>query len=159
MDSGVIITLWRWNEDGTHEVLSGVVTDPDDPWNPGELRGDYRYFPIRPVSVKEGEKFSITVGYSGSNKASSGNSGTSTQNLEPRPEFNGGEIVANIGSGRYGFDAWNFPTYSDTGPANRYHAGSFTFHPNPEPGTLLLVGGVLSVVGVFRRRRRKSPAA
>jgi len=30
--------------------------------------------------------------------------------------------------------------------------------PVPEPGTLLLVGGALSVVGIVRRRRRKSAA-
>lgn len=159
MDSGVIITLWRWNDDGSYEALSGVVTSPNDPWNPGELAGDYRYFPIEPVSLKEGEKFSITVSYSDHNTASTGNSGTMTQNLEPRPEFHGGVRVANIGSGRYGFDAWNFPTHTDTGPANRYHSGSFRYNPNPEPGTLLLVGGALSVVGVVRRRRRRKSAA
>ncbi|MHC4817607.1 MAG: PEP-CTERM sorting domain-containing protein, partial [Planctomycetota bacterium] len=109
--------------------------------------------------LEEGQKFSVTVGYSDHNTASSGNSGTNSQNLEPRPNFHGGDLVANIGSGRYGLNPWNFPTYTDTGPSNRYHSGSFTFNPNPEPGTLLLVGGALSVVGVVRRRRRRKSAA
>lgn len=158
MDSGVILTLWLWNDDGTYEALTGVVTNPNDPYNQGELRGDYRYFAIDPVSLEEGQKFSVTVGYSDHNTASSGNSGTVLEDLEPRPDFHGGAIVANIGSGRYGFDAWNFPSYGDTGPANRYHSGSFSYFPNPEPGTLLLVGGALSVVGVVRRRRKKAAA-
>jgi len=159
MDSGVILTLWVWHDDGSYEPLNGVVTSPNDPYNQGVLRGDYRYFPIEPTALEEGQKFTISVGYSGHNTASSGNSGTSAQSLEPRPIFDdGGGLIANIGSGRYGFDAWNFPTYADTGPANRYHAGSFSYSPNPEPGTLLLVGGALSVVGIVRRRRRKSAA-
>ncbi|MHC4973346.1 MAG: PEP-CTERM sorting domain-containing protein [Planctomycetota bacterium] len=159
MDSGVILTLWAWHDDGSYEALAGVVTSPNDPYNQGVLKGDYRYFPIEPTALKEGQKFTVTVGYSNHNTASSGNSGTDSQNLEPRPDFHGGEIVMNIGSGRYGLSPWNFPTYTDTGPANRYHAGSFTFNPNPEPGTLLLVGGALSVVGVVRRRRRRKSAA
>jgi hypothetical protein len=159
MLSGKTITLWLWNDDGTYERLSGVVTSPNDPYNQGEVRGDYRYWSIDPVSLEEGQKFSITVGYGSGNMDSTGNSGTVYQDLEPRPIFNdGGGVVANIGSGRYGFDQWNFPTYGDTGPSNRYHAGSFSYFPNPEPGTFLLVGGALSVVGVIRRRRKKAAA-
>lgn len=159
MLSGKTITLWLWNDDGTYERLSGVVTSPNDPYNQGEVRGDYRYYAIDPVSLEEGQKFTISVGYGDGNLDSSGNSGTVAQDLEPRPIFNdGGGVVANIGSGRYGFDQWNFPSYTDSGPANRYHAGSFSYFPNPEPSTLLLVGGALSVVGVVRRRRRKAAA-
>jgi len=159
MNSGKIITLWKWNDDGTHERINGVVTNPNDPYNQGEVRGDYRYYPIAPTALEEGQKFTVSVYYFDGNYDSSGNSGTLAQDLEPRPNFHdGGGVVANIGSGRYGFDMWNFPTYSDTGPANRYHAGSFSYFPNPEPGTLLLVGGALSVVGVVRRRRKKAAA-
>lgn len=159
MQSGKILTLWVWHDDGSYEALNGVVTSPNDPYNQGEVRGDYRYFPIEPTALEEGQKFTVSVYYFDGNYDSSGNSGTSAQDLEPRPIFNdGGGVVANIGSGRYGFDMWNFPTYTDTGPSNRYHAGSFSFHPNPEPGTLLLVGGALSVVGVVRRRRKKAAA-
>ncbi|MHC4135713.1 MAG: PEP-CTERM sorting domain-containing protein [Planctomycetota bacterium] len=157
MNSSVTLTLWLWHDDGSYEALAGYVTDPDDPYQ-GALRGDYRYFGIRPTALNQGQKFTVTVGYGNENQDSSGNSGTTTQNLEPRPTFDGRGVVANIGSGRYGLDQWNFPSYTDTGPANRYHSGSFGYYPSPEPGTLLLVGGALSVVGVVRRRRRKSAA-
>lgn len=159
MESGKIITLWKWNDDGTYERINGVVTSPDDPYNQGDVRGAYRYWPISPTVLEEGDKFTITVYYFDGNLDSSGNSGTLLQDLEPRPIFDdGGDVIANIGSGRYGFDMWNFPTYVDSGPANRYHAGTFTYFPNPEPGTLLLVGGALSIFGVVRRRRKKRSA-
>jgi hypothetical protein len=161
MVSDKIVLVWRWNDDGPNEVVTGIVTGPGDIYNPGEVRGDYRYYKVEPAVLKQGDKFTVAVYYPNGNLDSSGNSGTVLQDLEPRPIFDdgyGGTVIANIGSGRYGFTKWNFPGYADTGPSNRYHAGSFDYFPNPEPGTLLLVGGALSVVGVVRRRRRKSTA-
>ena len=78
---------------------------------------------------------------------------------EPTPIFNDGPgVISNIGVARYGTGS-AFPGTLDTGPENRYHAGSFTYSPNPEPGTIVLLSSALAAAGVWRRRRVKRQQA
>ena len=69
--------------------------------------------------------------------------------------FNDGRgLITGIGNGRFGA-AGTFPSIRDSGPANRYHSGSFSMTPNPEPGTLAMLGAVLTGAAVVIRRRRR----
>ncbi|MHC4549317.1 MAG: PEP-CTERM sorting domain-containing protein [Planctomycetota bacterium] len=150
------LVLGLWDTQTQTLLAPPIVTEPGT----GDLRGDYRYFDLQAELVlDEGQLFTVTVQYGPGNLDSSGNSGRLDQALEPRPIFDSGQgVIANVGSGRYGIGPL-FPTIPDTGPANRYHSGSFSFIPNPEPGTLVLIGGALAAAGVVRRRRRRKLAA
>lgn len=167
------ITVWQlgiWDDNG-----DGLVTDH---WlrlwdldtqielasvytlaGTGELRGGYRYFDIAPLVIPTGARFVVSVFYPdvpGTHVDSNGNSGAPIHDLEPTPIFNSNGVL-NIGSARYLVGADAFPGTPDwLGPSNRYHAGSFSYSPNPEPGTMLLLGGALMAAGLIRRRRRQA---
>ena len=120
---------------------------------PVELKSFY------PAGGAQGTEFTVVAYYPTGNGDSNGNHGKMAQALEPRPIFNdSGGVIGNIGGGRYsfGFGAAAFPFKTDTGPENRYHAASFNYNPNPEPGTMILISGVIAAAGVYRRRRRKA---
>ena len=138
----------------TQALLVEIDTAPGG----GVLRDGYRYFDTPNIVLEVGSRFVVAVHYYGGNLDSSGNSGREDQNFEPRPVFNdGGGAITNVGIGRYGLVP-GFPAFADTGPSNRYHSGSFSFTPNPEPGTFFLLGGALAVAGMVRRRRRNRSA-
>ena len=124
----------------------------------GVLEAGYRYFDLPGgLTLEEGTQFSMVVYYPVSNVDSNGNSGPFPPALgEPNPVFagDGFGMLSNIGVARYG-NGLAFPGTLDTGPENRYHAGSFTYTPNPEPGTIALVSGALAAAGAWRRRRAK----
>lgn len=124
----------------------------------GTLIGGYRYFDLpSPLTLPQGTQFTMVVYYPAGNLDSNGNSGPTPPSLgEPTPTFvgDGYGIISNIGLSRYG-TGFGFPSMIDTGPANRYHAGSFTYTPNPEPGTMVLLSGALAAAGIWRRRRAK----
>jgi hypothetical protein len=65
--------------------------------------------------------------------------------------------IVGIGGARFSFGL-TFPDILDTGPAHRYHSGSFRYYvlePVPEPGALglVLLGG--AGLAILRRRRRR----
>jgi hypothetical protein len=128
----------------------------------GVLEDGYRYFDLPTgLTLAEGTQFTMVVYYPVDNLDSNGNSGPFPPALgEPNPIFvgDGNGLLSNIGTARYG-NGLAFPGTLDTGPENRYHAGTFTYTPNPEPGTILLVSGALAAAGAWRRRRAKRAAA
>ena len=73
----------------------------------------------------------------------------------PTPTINtGGGAISFVGLARYGSSTtlFSYPTIVDTGPANRYDAGTFIFAiPEPETYALLLAG--LALIGFVARRR------
>lgn len=135
----------------------------------GALRDQYRYVSLDdPLQLPFGTEFTVVVSYNAANLDSNGNSGAVFQDLEPTPTFfdNNGAILG-VGRARAGargaggrFGPGDFPTILDTGPFNRYHAGSFRYSTSPEPSTLALMGGVLAAGAyVLRRRRRAADVA
>lgn len=127
----------------------------------GDLRGGYRYLPLpSPIHIDAGTEFSVAVYYPDGNADTNGNAHGAARMLVPGPIFNGG-AAANIWETGFGpryIQGDAFPSTLDPwfhgGPANRYHSGSFSQTPNPEPGTLVLLGGVLIGFGAWRRRQR-----
>ncbi len=148
-----------WNYD-TGALLGEIFTRPGQ----GVLRNDFRYFKLDgAIELDKGAKFTVSVYYGRGNQDSNGNSGKSTQDLEPTPTFNDGDgsiigIDGDTIGGRF-LVGDGFPTLADKGPFNRYHAISFSYTPNPEPGTILLIAGVGALAGVVRRRRRRKAVA
>jgi hypothetical protein len=166
-----IMRLGVWDDRGGNGLSSPHTLSLYDLANPasplaeihalpgtGVLVDGYRYFDLEtPIDLVMGTQFSVIVHYPSGNLDSNGNSGPTPPSLgEPTPtfngEFNGTSYVANIGVARFG-SGFAFPSMPDTGPANRYHAGSFTYTPNPEPGTIVLLSGALAAAGAWRRRR------
>jgi hypothetical protein len=172
LDHGINITqLGVWDDrmgNGLSSPHSLMIYDLSDPSAPlaridtlagqGVLRDGYRYFDLpTPLALGGGTQFSMVVYYGASNLDSNGNSGPTPPSFgEPAPIFsgNGYGAIMNIGRARFG-TGLGFPSTLDTGPANRYHAGSFAYTPNPEPGTLALLSGVLAAAGAWRRRRAR----
>ena len=168
-DRGITISqlgLWDDNGNGLVSPHSLMVYDLADTSAPlasidtlpggGVLRDGYRYFDLtEAIMLPGGTQFSVVAYYPPSNADSNGNSGPTPPSLgEPAPIFNGNGYVDNVGQARYGRGLY-FPDSLDTGPANRYHSVSFSYTPNPEPGTLLLLSGALAAAGAWRRRRSR----
>jgi len=159
--------VWDDNGDGLlspHKVLifdagnfNPILAEVDTTAGGGVLRDGYRYFDLdEDLILFNGQEFTLAVYYSEDNLDSNGNSGKSDQNFEPRPDFNPGfgPALEIFGDSSYGFGQV-YPGIPDTGPADRYHAGSFEYVPNPEPGTLVLMGGAAAAAAAARRRRRR----
>jgi hypothetical protein len=169
---GVEVThLGVWDDNGNgllsphtislYDIVSGTALAQIDTLpGTGVLIDGYRYFDLESaITLAPGTQFSVVVYYPGANLDSNGNSGATPPSLgEPTPvfhgEFDGHDFISSIGVGRYG-TGLAFPSTLDTGPANRYHAGSFAYTPNPEPGTIVLLSGALAAAGAWRRRRAK----
>ncbi len=167
---GISITrlgVWDDNGNGLLSPHSLIIYDLGDSLNmplaridtlpgTGVLEGGYRYFDLpAALSLHQGTQFSMVVYYPAGNLDSNGNSGPTPPSLgEPTPTFLGDPYLSNIGVARFGFNN-TFPITLDTGPANRYHAGSFTYTPNPEPGTMILLSAALAAAGAWRRRRAR----
>ncbi len=161
--------IWDDNGDGLlsgHTVLLFDAADPGTALatlvtsaGTGDLRGGYRYFDLAaPILLDAGTEFQVGVLYGPGNQDSNGNAGAITQNLEPRPTFNVTDgfvslgTISNFAIGA-GFGTINDPT------GDRYHAGSFNYTPNPEPGTMVLLSGVLGAVVLHRRRKKRRQTA
>lgn len=172
-EHGVTITqLGVWDDNGNgllspHSIMlydlasvAMLLAQIDTLPGTGVLVDGYRYFDLaNPIALAPGTDFSVVVYYGPNNLDSNGNSGPTPPSLgEPTPIFNGEvdgyTFVTSIGTGRFG-SGLMFPGMLDSGPANRYHAGSFTYTPNPEPGTIVLLSGALAAAGAWRRRRAK----
>lgn len=165
-----ISRLGVWDDNGnglvsSHSLMIYDLADPSAPLTridtlpgTGVLEDGYRYFDLlAPLTLELGTQFSMVVYYPTGNLDSNGNSGPTPPSLgEPTPILlgDGYGFLSNIGLARYG-NGLAFPGTLDTGPANRYHSGSFSYTPNPEPGTVILLSGALAAAGIWRRRRAR----
>lgn len=108
----------------SQQALATLEFTPEDP---GILRDSSRFKPLlQPVVLPAGFKGVIAVSGYGPDERYFSNA----QNLPELQVFSGGSLLF-VGSGRYGA-ARQFPDTPDTGPVNRYAAGTFYFEPLAE---------------------------
>jgi hypothetical protein len=127
----------------------------------GSLVGGSRFLIISQITLPAGFQGAIiTYGYG--NGVSAELDGNSFGAATGTPTFpwtvdTGGGLISFVGSGRYsgGGGAIQYPVNIDSGPANRYAAGTFIFSAVPEPSTFVLAS-FAAVMGISVRRLRRS---
>lgn len=109
----------------TRQALASLEFTPEDP---GTLRDSSRFKPLpEPLVLPAGFKGVIAVSGYGSDERGDERYFSNAQGLPDLQVFSGGSLIF-VGSGRYG-PAGQFPATPDTGPVNRYAAGTFYFEP------------------------------
>lgn len=116
------------------------------------LSGQSRFFDVADFGLSPGGYSIVAHGFSSSDP--NGNTGLGGSG----PTVNGGGgLISFVNSARYGnFGApFGYPTNIDTGPANRYDAGTFTYVAAvPEPEIYAMMGLGLGLLGWMGRRRK-----
>ena len=113
--------------------------------------GESRFFDIPDFVLGIGNYSIVAQGFSaGDPNGNAGISGT------PPTIDTGGGLISFVGSARFLGGGFQYPTILDSGPANRYDAGTFIFERAsvPEPTTLALFGAGLAGLGALRRLRK-----
>lgn len=142
-----------WDRRTEAEILSITILA-----GTGYLLDGYRYYDLSaPIMLSPGMQIAIVAGYDFDNLDDDANTHGWNPGRDSPPIFNGMGHLANVGISRYKKnDPFGYPNVPDTvnspGPANRYHAGSFRYTPNPEPGTMALLGAA-GLAALLRRRR------
>jgi hypothetical protein len=113
----------------------------------GPLTGANLIADIIPVLVLAPGHYSVVAwGYNRAAQNGNANIGPITS-----VEDNDGGVISFVGLSRFG-NAGAYPTYIDSGPSNRYLAGTFTYEPVPEPSTfVLLAPGLIALARKFRK--------
>jgi hypothetical protein len=128
----------------------------------GTLIGGSRFLPITPISLPTGFQGAIiTYGYG--NGTSAERDGNSFGAATGTPTFpwtinDGGGLISFVGGGRYSGSggAIQYPVIADSGPVNRYAAGTFAFSAVPEPSAIvLIVFGIVNLVACGWNRRKR----
>jgi len=107
----------------TKAVVAALEFTPEQP---GDLIGGSRFKNLAaPVTLPAGFRGTIVAsGYGGDERNGNGVAGRSV--------FSGGGSIDFVGVARYGVNPADFPDTPDSGPANRYAAGTFFFEPVAE---------------------------
>ena len=148
------VAIFMQNPDSSWSEVAGTYASFDNA-SPGtpDLANDGiydLYKAIAPVLLDPGNYSIVAVGFS--DQDPNGNIG-----------YPGGVGATEDGSGLLTYTGSSrfdnaqtgtliFPTTVDTGPANRYDAGTFEFTATPEPASFVLIGTGLVLIGFGRRR-------
>ena len=159
----ILVAIYNRN---TSSLASPVITFATGSGpSSGTLNGGSRFLDISPIALPAGFTGSIIVfGYgNGSSAESDGNSfGAATGgSTYPWTTNDGGGALSFVGSGRYsnGGSGITFPTNIDTGPVNRYAAGTFTYTVGvPEPSTMCFCALATALCVGLRRSRYGGPS-
>jgi hypothetical protein len=121
----------------------------------GTLIGGSRFLNLpTAVTLPVGDYSIVAFGYNGSNP--NGNLGMTGNVLVGSTLNDGGGAISFVGSSLYSAQGTGgiYPNIPDTGPDNRYYAGTFEYTSVPLPPTLLLLGSGLMGLGLLRFRRK-----
>lgn len=125
------VALWRRNDGGTPNDPvddSGntiLATSNFSPGDDGTLQGGNRFRSITPIQLTPGAYTIVTSGFSADDPLA--NSGELPPLAPPQINDLGG-VIQFVGSGRFGLlGVGTFPAGPDGGPANRHHAGTFSY--------------------------------
>lgn len=154
LQSVLQVAIYAINPDGSGTLVPGTFAlfNPATPNYSQDLANDGLYDVYQSISsvVLNPGNYSV-VAYGFDQTDPNGNSGF--PGGVGAAEDNSG-LLTYIGSARYDSNGQlDFPTTLDTGPANRYDAGTFEFSAaTPEPGTIALLGAGLILLGAARKR-------
>ncbi|MCA9184096.1 MAG: PEP-CTERM sorting domain-containing protein [Pirellulaceae bacterium] len=136
--SDITVELWSRDDAGTAAPgddtgITILASDVFSSADAGTLVGGSRFKNLAsPLTLTPGSYTIVARGYSadellGNNGFGGPNAGT------PTPAINGaGGIIRFVGTSRYGTND-SFPDTPDSGPANRYNAGTFQFNVDIDP--------------------------
>lgn len=147
------ITVGIFNRDSRSLVgTSASLTGMD-----GSLVGSQRMADVAGFNLAAGRYSIVAIGFS--NQDQNGNVGVFPYAGPSSTMNTGGGLIQFVGDARYGAQGGSFAyplTTVDTGPANRYDAGTFSFtQAVPEPSTYALALAAIAIVGGFARRTTK----
>ena len=136
LSSTLTAQLWRRNENGT----PGIFTDDSGSAvlasrtftaaDPGTLVGGSRFKPLAaPLDLAPGAYTMAAYGYSAAEM--NGNLGVGTASWTTDGGL--GNAIQFVGGSRYGTANGAFPNVVDTGPANRYAAGTLQYFDGSDP--------------------------
>jgi hypothetical protein len=122
-----------WNRSGTPSLVNGA-SQTFTSTGQGTLIGGSRFKTVTPLILQPGNYSIVAGGFGPSDPIA--NSGELP--AVPPPTINGNGFLEFVGGGRYSASGaqTTFPTGLDTGPANRYNAGTFQFTLGVTPLTL-----------------------
>jgi hypothetical protein len=128
--------LWRRDERGTPTSFgddrgAGMLAELKfAPGDPGTLEGGSRFKPLpQPLALTPGSYTIVAYGYNDTER--NGNVGTGN-GVDALTTDGGGGAIRFVGLSRYGA-AGVFPATVDTGPEDRYAAGTFQFVLSSDP--------------------------
>ncbi len=152
-----VLTAQLYDRDTRQAVTPLVTFALGDGPDSGTLIGGSRFLDVAPLTLQAGFHGSIVVsGYDGAEMNYNTFGGANpTQTTD-----SGGGLISFVGFGRYsGGDPNVFPTTVDSGPENRYDAGTFEFEAAaPAPGGLALAAAGAGCLAGYAWRRRHRPS-
>jgi hypothetical protein len=136
LSSTLTAQLWRRNDNGT----PGIFTDDSGSAilasatfttaSPGTLEGGSRFRPLpTPLDLEPGAYTMVAYGYSAAEM--NGNLGVGAASWTT--DGGTGNSIQFVGGSRWGLTGGVFPNNMDSGPANRYAAGTFQYFDGSDP--------------------------
>lgn len=139
------ITVQLWNSADTLAPIASTVLAPSVLYN----QIDQSLFnDISNVILTPGNIYAIVAyGFGDGQPNGNGYGGPVPWTVNP--------ILTPLGSALYDLAANNglYPTIVDSGPANRYEAGTFLFTAVPEPSTYMMLGSFIAFALLLRSRK------
>lgn len=153
--TSILVNLWSRSDSGTPGIygddtgIAPLRTATFSAANPGIADGAFNFQSAAPLVLTAGEYTIVADGYNSNDQ--NGNFGLGSP---PSPIDDGGGAITFVGTSRFGLDGTGtFPATIDTGPANRYYAGNFSFTVVPETGAAGLITLGALTLGLRRRKR------